>query len=373
MPVFEQHIVLEAVRNVKVFLNLQAGVVRGEVPNSKRSAEITTPVAGARGAIQRQGVAQLKQELEEKDRENARLRAQLLAGDDTPVGVKPENMIWIFGSIRSGSTWLRSMMGDLGRYRVWEEPGVGRLFGEFYVKAQTGNLRSSGFILSDLTRKKWIKSVRNFVLDGAEYANPHVGASNCLVVKEPGGGSVGAPLLMEALPESRMIVLIRDPRDVMASILDSARKGGWYYEWQDEGNSKPVALPDRDPDTFVKRRSSTYLLQIGNARQAYNAHRGHKILVKYEDLRTDTLGTMKRIYSTLRLPFDEEELARVVEKHAWENIPGEEKGEGRFFRKAEPGGWREDLTPKQAQIIEEITAPILDEFYPGWATGTNEQ
>src|SRR5918992_2424139 len=133
MPVLEQRLVLEVVRNVKVFLNLQAGVVRGDVPNPKRSAEITTPVAGTRGAIQRQGVAQLKQELEEKDRENAKLRTQLLAGgDDTPVGVKPENMIWIFGAIRSGSTWLRSMMGDLGRHRVWEEPGVGRLFGEFY-------------------------------------------------------------------------------------------------------------------------------------------------------------------------------------------------------------------------------------------------
>jgi hypothetical protein len=35
---------------------------------------------------------------------------------------------------------------------------------------------------------------------------------------------------MEALPESRMIFLIRDPRAFAASALDAARKGSWMYE-----------------------------------------------------------------------------------------------------------------------------------------------
>jgi hypothetical protein len=60
----------------------------------------------------------------------------------------------------------------------------------------------------------------------------------------------------------------------------------------------------------------------------------------------------------------EQELSRVVEKHAWENVPEEEKGEGKFHRKAKPGGWREDLTPKQVKVVERITAPLLEEFYP---------
>ena len=53
---------------------------------------------------------------------------------------------------------------------------------------------------------------------------------------------------------------------------------------------------------------------------------------------------MKLVYSTLGLPVEEGELARVVEKHSWENIPEEQKGEGKFYRKATPGGWRKDLT-----------------------------
>jgi Sulfotransferase domain len=54
-----------------------------------------------------------------------------------------------------------------------------------------------------------------------------------------------------------------------------------------------------------------------------------------------------------------------VEKHSWEAIPETEKGEGKFYRKGTPGSWRDDLTPEQAQIVEDITAPLLKEFYEG--------
>jgi hypothetical protein len=63
---------------------------------------------------------------------------------------------------------------------------------------------------------------------------------------------------------------------------------------------------------------------------------------------------------------DEGELARVVNKHAWENIPEEKKGVDKPHRKAKPGGWKEDLTAEQARIVEKKAATILDEFYPGW-------
>jgi hypothetical protein len=87
-------------------------------------------------------------------------------------------------------------------------------------------------------------------------------------------------------------------------------------------------------------------------------------MVRYEGLRANTLGEMKRIYSTLGMEVVEEELARVVEKHSWENIPEGEKGKGKIRRKAIPGGWRDDLLPEQVALVETITAPLLKEFYP---------
>jgi hypothetical protein len=294
----------------------------------------------------------------------AGLRRRFAGGGDPGSGVRPENIIWIFGSGRSGSTWLRSMMGDLSRHLVWEEPMVGQLFGNFHRRAQTANLGRPDFVMADATQRGWIRSIRNFVLDGAKYARPRLGPDHFLVVKEP-NGSVGAPLLMEALPESRMILLIRDPRDVVSSTLDGARKGNWLYERKDEGGWKRGWLPDKNPDAFTRRWANVYMQHAGNAKKAYDAHRGPKVMVRYEDLRAETPGTMRRIYSTLGIPVDEEELARTVEKYSWENIPEKKKGEGKFYRKATPGGWQEDLTPKQVRQVEKITAPLLEEYYSG--------
>jgi hypothetical protein len=280
--------------------------------------------------------------------------------------VDPAKLIWIFGVGRSGSTWLMRLMGRNYGNAVWNEPMVGQIFGTYYNNAGKEQLGRPDFILSDERREVWLRSIRNLVLDGARFAVPAVfGPRPYLIIKEP-NGSMGAPLLMEALPESRMILLVRDPRDVAASTLDAAREGGWLHAWVDENKAgwRREALADKDPDAFVEMNARVYAQQMGSAKRAYDTHRGPKALVRYEDLVADTLGTVRRIYSTLGVPLDEERLARVVRKHAWENIPEEKKGEGKFYRKGASGGWKEDLTPEQIRIVERVTGSVLKEFYP---------
>jgi hypothetical protein len=280
------------------------------------------------------------------------------------TGLKPENLVWVFGTARTGSSWLSAMMGEIGGYSRWHEPLVGHLFGNLYYVRAGHRSEDEHFILGARYRELWLGTVRNFVLDSAAARFPEVTGGRYLIVKEP-QGSMGAPLLMEALPESRMILLVRDPRDVVASNLDAHKKDTWTADLMRKGGKqKPPSLAESSPDAFVKGQARRYVRDVGNAKLAYDAHRGRKVLIKYEDLRADTLGTMKRIYSDLEIPVDEGELARSVEKHSWENIPEEEKGEGKFYRKAEPGGWREDLTPEQVEIVERVAGPLLGELYP---------
>jgi hypothetical protein len=364
VPVYRNRVVLEVARSVKAFLRLEAGVTRGAVPGEfDESSGKPDPETQRKLQQVQQKLAERNQKLQKvrerearKDRRIARLRAASASGSSAPSrGVRPENLVWIFGIGRSGNTWLSAMMGEMKDQALWPEPCVGELFGDFYYSPARERQRGSrNFILGDPEQKTWTESIRRFVLNEVE--GRFGGKSRYLVIKEQ-RGSAGAPLLLQALPESRMVLLVRDPRDVVASNLDAFRKEGWA--------GARNAAADRDPDDFVRTWAERYTQNVGAAKRAYEAHEGHKTLVRYEELRDDTQGTMRRLYSDLEIPVDEAELARVVEKHSWENVPQEMKGEGKFYRKASPGGWQEDLTPEQARMVEEKTAPILEEFYPG--------
>lgn len=354
-------------------MTLEAGVVRGEIPGTL-SETPGTPDGTAKpsGAGQDRRVHQLRLELNDKNRENDRLRSRLAAGDYGFLGeeVRPENLIWMFGSGRTGSSWLSTMMGDLGGHARWNEPYVGELFGTaYYIRAGDRMRGRKDYALGEDYREAWIRSIRNFVLEGANARFSGLGDSGYLVIKEP-NGSMGAPLLAEALPESRMILLVRDPRDVISSAMAAQRKGSWGDEWRANGGADSLA--DTDPDEFARQWANMYAVTLGKAREAYEAHKGPKVAVRYEDLRSETLETMQRIYSALGIQVDETDLAGTVQRHAWENVPENKKGPDKPHRKATPGGWREDLTPEQARIVEGLTLPILDEFYPEWSLLTGD-
>lgn len=305
----------------------------------------------------------LRRRLDEVRRENAGLRARLVArGEGAGAGlIAPERIVWSFGSGRTGSSWLNAMLREPENHVNWGEPLVGKLFADLYY-SQTGELNRENmhFIMSEPLKEVWLRSIRSFVLEGATARFPEVAEQGYLMVTDP-NGSVGAPLIMGALPESRMVLLVRDPRDVVASFLDASRSGSWLNSW---GGGK-ASLADDQPDLFVRQRANSYMAHMGKTKEAYDAHPGRKVRIRYEDLRTDTLGAMRRLYSTLEIPVGAEGLAEAVERHSWENLPAAQKGSGKFFRKAMPGGWREDLTSEQARIVEKITAPILEEFYSG--------
>src|SRR5215216_1484327 len=182
------------IRSMRAFLNLQAGVTRsGEAP----------PPPWLSQAQQIEELKGARRELASKEQELRELRARLIRSKTVieAGGLKPENVVWIFGTGRSGNTWLTAMMEDVG-HAVWTEPAIGRLFGEFYYGARESQRSSAKFALGDLRRDVWLGSIRRFVLEGINGRFPELSEDEYLVVKEQ-PGSIGAPLLMAALPESR--------------------------------------------------------------------------------------------------------------------------------------------------------------------------
>jgi Sulfotransferase family len=337
------------------------------MPTSKNHTDLGL-VQRTKDALNRgMRVSQALRKMGRQEQEIAALRSILDKKDagDQNVGLKPENIIWVFGSGRTGSSWLTFMMGALPDHTRWNEPMIGYLFGHLYYERGWTRQDAKHFILGDGYWETWRNSIRSVVLDGAVVRFPERAEKGYVVIKEP-HGSIGAPLMMRALPESRMIFLVRDPRDVAASKVDAHKQGS--RPSQRRRAKRPELFEkkqkaDRQPDAFVRGSAKNYLQDIELTNQAYQAHEGRKVLIRYEDLKADTLGTMEHIYSALEIPVDEGDLIRAIEKYSWENIPEDKKGPGKIRRKASPGGWREDLTPEQVAIVEKENARILDQFY----------
>lgn len=285
--------------------------------------------------------------------------------------MNPANIVWILGSPRTGSTWLGRVLGEPRGHALWTEPFFGVVLGFRDNLANREYVNSAQFMLGEPHREVWIRSMRRMFLDVAEARFPNMSRGHYLIVKEP-NGSLSAPLIMEAFPESKLVFLVRDSRDVVASLLDAAKKGSWYgYDLYEASVASALRAGEspyerRSDEGFVEQLARNYVTNISAVKEAYDAlPAARKVFVRYEDLRESPLENVTRICESLSLSTDGEQLRLAVEKHLWENIPEDERGEGKFYRKATPGGWREDLTPEQTRVVEAITGPLLKEFYPG--------
>ena len=363
MPEYKSHTVLEIARGIKAFLSFRTGLTRVAIVDPERAER------------QLRTQARKLEQARRRLRKQERLIEWLRSPDNAPAKdsgeINPENIVWILGSPRTGSTWLGRILSGPRGHALWREPFLGVVLGFRNNLANREYVNSGQFLLGEPHREVWVRSMRNLFLDVGRAKFPNISADNYLVIKEP-NGSMSAPLILEAFPESKLVFLVRDSRDVVSSLLDASRKGSWYgydryeasvVEALESGNSSPPG--GRSEDEFVEQLAKNYATNINAVKEAYDHHpESARVLVRYEDLRESPLEQVTRICGSLGIAVDGTQLEQAVEKHSWENLPAEEKGQGKFHRKAKPGGWREDLTPEQARMVERITAPLLDEFYP---------
>jgi hypothetical protein len=88
---------------------------------------------------------------------------------NTSNTLRAENLIWIFGAARTGSTWLSRMLRESKGHHLWNEPLVGALFGNLYYKRAKHRIdeRVEHYILGEAFRESWLDSIRTFVLKEA--------------------------------------------------------------------------------------------------------------------------------------------------------------------------------------------------------------
>src|SRR5919112_496966 len=160
--------------------------------------------------------------------------------------MQENRLAWIFGSSRSGSTWLLKMLSDLEAVVPVDDPHLGHHLGVW----------------------------RPIPLAWAacEYPPP---LSTLLEVKAEEPGSHVAPFLAELFPRSKVIFLLRDGRDVVDSWLDAYSEGSWAIP----GGAFPVSEEGRIP--LIRWLSEVWAFRSREVRKAYEARAAEdRILIR---------------------------------------------------------------------------------------------
>jgi len=292
--------------------------------------------------------------------------------DPFSVDTSEDRLVWIFGSSRSGSTWLLRMLSSLDGVVPVDDPHLGHHLGvwrpislAWATAEHAPDLTTldrvkhdkDSYFFSDRYRDAWEPALRRLIVDrfDAQVADSTIVGDPLVVIKEP--GSHVADQLLSLFPTSRFVFLLRDGRDVVDSWLAAYRAGSWAL---DEG-AFPVT--DVGRESLVRWQSAVWAFRTEVVQRAYEAHPpDRRVLVRYEDLVADPGHELARICACLPVAAAADTLAAVAADHAYAAVPAVDKGQSKQIRSARPGGWRDNLTSGEHDVMHEVMGPKLAEL-----------
>jgi hypothetical protein len=177
-----------------------------------------------------------------------------------------------------------------------------------------------------------------------------------LVIKEV-DDSHAADVVMSLFPRSRLLFLMRDGRDVLDSLLDANRPGGWLSR---VGWGTGDFESEEERLQWVREHSRNWVARMNACRRAYDAHDPTlRSFLRYEDLLADTPAQLGELARWLGLPAAPKRIETIAAAHSFAALPDHGKGPGMFRRSATAGKWRDGLSDSEQEAAQEIMGALL--------------
>ena len=315
--------------------------------------------------------------------DGVRLPLGTLRGRRAPIETSFEPSLQpliVSGPGRSGSTIFMQMLAAHHEIVAWppfdEEPRVltywievlralarpdsfmrqvapaGDLNGDWWLGRRDPRPRA----LSDAGVQSWLGG--EAVGDIAAFAQSRVDALYARVAADAGKGAryfaeklrndPVPDLAWELYPAAREVVLVRDPRDVLVSVLASSRK---------RGERPPPADPARWVDEDFGPRIAAVL-------DSWQRRRDRALLVRYEDLMTEPHATLAGVLEYAGLDAGSDAVSAMLASSD-RAVPGMEEHRTTASASASIGRWRRDLDPALAERCERAVGDAIAAFgYP---------
>jgi hypothetical protein len=282
-----------------------------------------------------------------------------------------ENIVFLVGCARSGTTWLQKLLATHPKIDTGQESF---LFSS-YIGPQLRNWRKEMRSLSSgrggsgmrayLRDSEFMAILRDEMLSLLEPMIGNLPDDHLFLEKTP-NHAMWINEILEMLPEARFIHLLRDGRDVVSSLL-AASKSWWNWA-----------------PSNAYTASRMWSNHVEAARRAIKKLSPKQIIeVRYEQLLEYPETVLQNISEFLGIEWKREEMiaaiakndAKVVAKSGtaipikgqFALISGTEvKIPPGFLRRAGSGGWKQDLTPLEKILTWAGSAKTMAEVGYPW-------
>ena len=282
-------------------------------------------------------------------------------------------LVWLASYPKSGNTWFRLLVANLSATEqpadindMDERGGIASARGifEFHTMLDAGLLSHDETdalrprVYEAMAADDEVEGVRLVKAHDAYLATP-----------------LGEPLMAGSRAAAGAIVIVRDPRDIAASLA----------------NHRHTSV-DAAIDFMADKRAAFAAVksaQVTQLRQRLLDWSGHVAswldqadipvhLVRYEDMQADPLPSFMAAMAFAGRAVSPADAARAVDFASFDRLQAQElqhgftewrpRGSGLFFRRGESQAWRRELTADQVQRIESAHGPMMKRLgYPSFA------
>ena len=253
--------------------------------------------------------------------------------------------VFIGGASRAGTTLLRVILDSHPQIVSGPEFKITPVLGWLLERCQE---RGAKLADAGTSKNSVLQGFRSFFLELWEPLHSASGKSR-LAEKTPDNCQVFRAL-HEIFPESPIIHVIRDGRDVIASLLNQ--------EWLEHGTEE-IIKHTRDLNAaahlWVNR------VQSGRQLQSHPTGKDRYFEIRYEDIIQNPQESLKSLFDFLEEDWD----PSVLDFHKVErNLAGEPSADQvvKPLYASAKGRWESDLKPEDKPLIKEIAGDLLVEL-----------
>ncbi|MDD5260459.1 MAG: sulfotransferase [Methylacidiphilales bacterium] len=279
------------------------------------------------------------------------------------------NLVFIVGTARSGTTWLQRLVSSHPGCHTGEES---HLF-YFHIVPQLKAFWKGGNDQKPVGLYTYMRES-----EFREFLKAQIHSLLAVIGKEVRPGEYfieKTPLhvlcleeIRRFLPKAKIIHLVRDPRDVVASFLAASR--GWGKFWAPRNSFRAASL---------------WVLCAGAAREYKRKFRDPLFYeLRYEDLLADTPSELRKIVDFIGLRWNEKDILKTVNRNSPDELRAGGgtliplKGQARkdfgafsgnprgFIRRAAAGGWKKDLHLLDKITVFAVAGSLLREYGYNW-------